>query len=240
MKKLLIASLLLFIRSVSAQNPNMEYNYSIKLYNFTGHSFKDKTLRIPGSAQYFYHQRSGWEVLHPTVAFQFKSRTGNFHEIEMSDLKLRKNTIIEQEINDSANTNFVIGGGQVTESAVVFRYENILIFNSDREKKLVPALGVGISPYFQGLGVILNVSNRFKTRETYLGANFFVAPRINYFINEKFFLDLNIPVTLFDLHLQSVVEDNPAIPVSQRKTSSLNFSMLPKIFSARVGVGMKL
>ena len=59
-------------------------------------------------------------------------------------------------------------------------------------------------------------------------------------VTSKLFIDVNIPLCFFDTFYFVDKEDNPAIPVQQRTITTFNYNQFPKIFSGRLGVGLKL
>ena len=88
---ILAYSSLLFIVNGWAQNTNLDFKNAIKIYNLSSYELNIKTepiINSPSGAYYFTTVNS--QFLHPTIAFQWKSKKNNFHEIELTDFSLNK------------------------------------------------------------------------------------------------------------------------------------------------------
>jgi hypothetical protein len=178
--------------------------------------------------------------LHPTIAFQWKTRKNNFREIELTTLALGRlgtKTVIK---SDPSNYGQIISGNEIFTTAVSVRYEYILNFNKLKDKKLVKSVGFGINPYFRQDNYSSKVATSFPTSEKKIGMNVFITPRIMYFLTSKLFIDVNVPLCFFNTYFGVYKDDNATIPVEERRISTFNFNQFPKIFSGRIGIGLKL
>lgn len=233
--------LLLFIKSGWAQNTNIDYKNALKIYNLTSFDEYEKSRKINDtSSDAFYYTTKTLQILHPTIAFQWKTKKNNFHEIELTNFKLDKLETTTENRDDTAGNGQVISGNNLITTSISARYEYILNFNKTKVTKLVPSLGFGINPYYRQNKYSPKTSASFSTSELYLGAKVFVTPRLTYYLSSRLFIDINIPICFFDLYFLSDKEDNPSIPQEERTISTFNFNQFPKVFSGRVGVGLKL
>ena len=98
---ILIILLLLFIKNGWTQNTNLDYKYAIKIYNLT--TFDE--YRESKSDTTAYSTKT-LQILHPTVAFQWKTKKNNFHEIELTNFMLRGVLKIKMLINSQLNQKF--------------------------------------------------------------------------------------------------------------------------------------
>ncbi len=236
---ILIIALLLFIKSGWSQNTNIDYKYAIKAYILTTFEEYSK-LEFNSSPNFVQTNTTQLQLLHPTIAFQWKTKKNNFHEIELTNLTLNKVSTKTEFVNTTTGLAQMIGGDDITSTLIALQYEYILNFNKSKDHKLVPSLGFAISPYFKRNNYSPLVSNSFPASEMFLGARTSITPRITYFLSSRLFFDLNIPVCLFDTYYLSEKEENPSIAKNQRTTSSYNFALLPQIFSGRLGIGLNL
>jgi hypothetical protein len=237
----IIILLLLFMKSGWTQNANLDYKNAIKIYNLTSFEEYNKS-RTPdeNSSNIYSYTTATHQILHPTIAFQWKTKKNNFNEIELTSFMLGKlGTEIEIK-NDSTNIQYITDGSDVISTLISARYEYILNFNKSKDRKLVPSLGFGINPYFSQNKYLPKVTSSFVTSEKYLGVKVFFTPRLSYYLTSRVFLDLNIPVCVGEIYYTIYKEDNPAIVADQRTTSSIDFREFPKIFSGRIGIGLKL
>jgi len=238
-KKLLTLFLLIIVVKIGwTQNTNLDYKSALKIYNLTSFDEQTITRRLTTSSPRYQYTNATLQILHPTIAFQWRSKKNNFHEIELTSFMLGK----IGKTTDSITTNSAqtISGGDLTITEISLRYEYILNFNKSKDSKLVPSIGFGINPYYRQNKYSPKTSSSFPTSDINVGMRAFVTPRICYFLTSKLFLDVNIPLCIFDTFYYDGKEDNPALSLLERTTSTYNFSQFPKVFSGRIGIGIKL
>ena len=240
-KPLVVVLAILFSFLSWGQNSHLDYNRAVKMYNLTSYEKFSTSNNLNDSTSNLTLNSTGssFQLFHPTVAFQWKSKNNNFHEIELTHLIFGKESTLTELNNDSINFNQTIDGGTMTQTHISARYEFILNFNKSKEHKIVPSIGFGINPYYSQDDFSPKTSSSFATSEKSVGIKTFITPRLTYFLTSKLFLDVNIPVCLFDLALDSDTQDNPIIPIEQRTVSTFNFNQFPNVFSGRIGIGFK-
>lgn len=239
MKKLALLFVLMFLLKIGwSQNENPDFKYAVKLYNLT--IFEDKSRsEFDTSFNHFAITDKTLQILHPTVAFQWRTDKNNFHEIELTNLSLDK-AEMDVVLYDSTGTGQSISGAEIVTTSVSVRYEFILNFNGSGGNKFVPSVGFAGNPYYRQINNMPRVSDSYRTSEKFIGARAFVIPRISYYFSSKFFVELNIPICFFDLYFQSEKDQDPRLPIEDQTTSTANFELFPVFFSGRVGVGVKL
>lgn len=240
-KLLTLILLTIIVESSWGQNTNLDFKSALKVYNLTTFEEQTKSRKLNDSSSYrIQNSITLLQILHPTIAFHWKSKNKNFHEIELTSLVLGKNKTITEITNDTTDNSQTINGGNLITVLISVRYEYIVNFNKSKESKFVPSIGFGIYPYYRQNNHSPVISNSFPTSEISAGVRTFITPRLSYFFTSKLFVDLNIPFCVFDTYILTDKENNPAIPVSQRNISSFNFNSFASIFSGRIGVGLKL
>lgn len=242
MKKLNFAFIaLLIFKIVCAQNPNTDYRFAIKVYNLGRYDETNKYRSTNPVAFNYYHDKTATlNLLHPTIAVQWRSKKNNFHEIELTDLKWEKTDLSTYASNDSIKTNILVYEESFIRINIAARYEFILMFNKKKEKKLIPSVGFAASPYYNRVSSFPGIASSFAKSEQNMGLKMFVTPRITYFIKQKLFIDLNIPVCVSQVQYTKEKNEDPSMPLAQREISTFDANTFPKMFSARVGIGIKL
>jgi len=241
MKKYIgIAFLFVFINKGWTQNTNLDFQYAIKLYNLTTYEEFNKTKRTNSSSSYYEYTSTNLQMAHPTIAIQRKTKKNNFHEIELTNLMISKSGTLTEIKNDTTGITFFVGGDEITTTYISMRYEFILNFNKAKNKKLVPSIGFGINPYFRQFIYTPKLSSSFGTSESYCGVKTFVTPRLTYYLTEKLFFDINIPVCFFDTYYLIERSYNPTIPADERKIKTFDYKQFPKTLSGRIGIGLKI
>jgi hypothetical protein len=242
MRKTGVVILLLSIMTSGwTQNPNLDYKYAVKIYNLTSFEEYSKTKKPDEtSASSYYTTTSMLQILQPAVAFQWKTSRNNFREIELTSFmsgQVRTKTELK---NDTADISQTVGDNKVLSTSVSARYEYIVNFNKQKDKKLVPSVGFGVNPYYRQNKNLPGVSSSFSATEKYLGVRLFITPGLSYYLTSKLFLNINIPLCVGEIYYMVDKDENPLYSANQRTTSSVNFSEFPKIFCGRIGVGLKL
>lgn len=240
-KYFLIVFSLLLISKVWSQNTNLDFRFAVKIYNLT--SFEEiivtKKPNDSSSFHYDYIDRN-LQILHPAMAVQWKTKKNNFHEIELTNFTLNQ---LEKETKVINDTNGIIqavsAGDNLNTAYISVRYEYILNFNKLKDKKILLSSGFGFSPFYKYEKDIPSVSSSFPASEVNIGLRVFVTPRLTYFVSSRLFIDINIPLCVWDLDYIIDKDENPALTAAQQSAGSFNFQQFPKIFSGRAGVGLK-
>ena len=240
-QSILACSSLLFSVNGWAQNTNLDFKNAIKIYNLSSYELNIKTepiINSPSGAYYFTTVNS--QFLHPTIAFQWKSKKNNFHEIELTDFSLNKMSAKIQIGNINQDTLNLVDGNELTTTSLSARYEYILNFNKTKDRKLVPSVGFSINLYYKCDNYSPIFSTAHPSSDSYLGSKVFVTPRLTHFLTSKFFIDLNVPLCFANTYARVVNVKDPTIPIADRKVSTIDFQLFPKTFNLRLGVGLKL
>ncbi len=224
-----------------SQNTNINYKSAIKLYNLTTVDEQVWSTRLNNTSSLRYQNTSStFQILYPTIAFQWQSTKNNFHEIELVRFMLGKTSTKTEIVNDSLNNTQTISSGNLNTTAIAVRYEYILTFNKSKERKWVPSIGFAVNPYYHQSSYSPKTSNALPTSNMNIGLKSFIIPRITYFVTSKFFVDVNVPLCFFDTYYSSYKENDPAISVQNRTNANFSFEGFPKFFSGRFGIGLKL
>jgi hypothetical protein len=242
MKKcILLFLVLLFMKSGWTQNTNLEYKYAFKIYNLTTYDEYERSRKITDtSSNQVDYTTTTLQILHPTIAFQWKTKKNNFHEVELTSFILGKLVTKTEYKDDTTNNGQSESGFDLVTTAISARYEYILNFNKSKESKFVPSLGFGINPYYRQNNYSPEISSSFPISEIYLGVKVFITPRLTYYLSSKIFIDVNIPICFFDIYFLSEKENNPAVPIQEQTINTFNLNGFPKVYSGRIGVGLKL
>jgi hypothetical protein len=242
MKKNFLASLFMtFLVTLGwSQNTNLNYQTGLKLYNTILFEGQSKSIQLSDTSSFRYqYTNRNVQILNPSFAFQWKSKRNNFHEIELTNLLLNKVEARTEILSDTTSSQ-LISGDEITSTSLSVRYEFSIVLNKSKNKKVCSSIGFGMNPYFRKNKYSPLVSSLFPTTEKSFGLKAFLTPRITYFVTSKLFVDVNIPICLFDNFILTETRDNASLPVEQRTVSTFNFNQFPNFFSGRIGIGLKL
>lgn len=240
MKKYLgILSSIALFSTVNAQTP-AENKMAVKLYNLSSINKTGpvvQTIDTLGNTHSF--SQKAFDILHASFAFQWKTKKGNYHEIELTSFELQRDKAHTEIKNTITGFTGINGGHDLQTSDISLRYEYIRNLTK-KEGTFVPSVGLGFNPYFRQAKLHPVTSNVFKTTQTVAGVRVFITPRFTYHVSEKLFFDVNIPFCINDVHYMTDKIENPATPLLYRSVSALNFETIPQFYSARIGVGLKI
>ena len=218
-------------------------NKVIKLYSNISLTRTETTLnQSPYNLTSTVENNNEMQIGYFTPSIAFVLPNGNFHEIELSQLVINNTNNETIVIDDSSGQTVQPISGQITTNvSIAMRYEyDVLFFKKKEGAKLMPYLGFSMNPYFSNKKYSSKISTSFPTNQNSFGALLSIVPRLNYNLNENWFIDVNVPVNIVDLNVTVNSNDNPALTEQQRSSSTLGFAMFPSKFLVRFGVGLRI
>ncbi|WP_276131843.1 hypothetical protein [Polluticoccus soli] len=235
-----LATLVLASFSANAQQttiepvPTRENKLAFKVYNLT-------TFRpfVATGNQQFAHAFREHDYLQPTVALRIQNKRKNFHEIELSEFSIRKR---KDQFIQSNPYYFPVtmAGMEVTTTSLAARYEYTWPFFKKSKESFVPSIGVAGGLFYERFKTTPYTTVVFPTTETMAGMRGFIVPRLNWYAGKRLFFDLNVPVCLLQADYQHSDQKNPTIPEAMQSMGVINFDLLPKYYSFRIGAGWKI
>jgi hypothetical protein len=114
-----------------------------------------------------------------------------------------------------------------------------VVLRKKKEAKLIPSIGFSVNPFYRSNKASPVVSSSYEVSEKTLGVRTYIVPRLNYYAGQHLYFDLNIPLCFTETNWQSNSDKDPTIPQDQRTISSFDARLFAKIFSARLGVGIR-
>ncbi len=194
---------------------------------------------IPHGAYFGTHNSRSYhlEVMHPSAALQWQNEKYNFHEVELTRLQVNKNYSAYDVIPQGGGFE---GSGSRNKTEIALRYEYMLCFAKKRDRKIVPSLGFGLAPSLIHHSFHPENTTLFRVSETTVLLEGQVIPRLNYHLNSRFYLDMNIPVSAVSFDMTTFRTSNPQIPVRLQKSSNFDFSLVRSFYGVRLGLGFKL
>jgi hypothetical protein len=241
MKKIILFAIsIVLFTSLQAQNTNLDYKFAIKAYNLSTYYENTWSGPVYADSSMKNYTTTDLKILQPTLAFQWRNAKHNFHEIELTSFQVGKTTT-QTELTGNSNQNYgVVSGSNIITTNITLRYEYIIKFNKKETTKLVSSLGLGISPYYRQTRYEPKVSTDIPMSQQNVGFGLNVTPRLSYYLSSRIFLDVNIPICITEFKFTTNKEDNPTLDPSERTNTVLNIDAFTKLYSGRIGVGLKL
>lgn len=240
MKQILAA--LLMVCGVNAQAQNEEvkinthtFNHAVKLYatgRFTPYS--DVYIR---NRENYAIQTSVSDYIVPSVAVTFRNKSHNYHEVELSRIIVRS-TSVNQAIQTS-QTNLP-QGYMLNTMNIAMRYEFTMPFIKHKQSLFVPAVGVAVMPYYSRYSLRPYSTADIPVTSATLAVQTFIVPRLQVNVSKRIFIDANIPVCITDIGTKRNNIQDPTLPVNAQRYSIADVQLLPGIYTARLGCGIRL
>jgi hypothetical protein len=219
MKKIISVCFMLFATNyVIAQEVGTAGKNSLKVYSLV------------------IHEKNNFTTVKPSFAFQWRNKQKDYHEIELISFQFDKYNQFESD----AQNGFITKDNLVHEKNISLRYEYIFSLNKKENVKLMPAIGLGINPFFYQMNTQARISNVFPTNNVIVGTRIFLIPRLVYNLNKRFYLDVNTPINVSELNYQFQKVDNPSYNINERTSFTGNYYSFPAYFSGRIGLGFRI
>lgn len=236
----LSAAFVLVALNAIAQESPREYSRALKLYNLTDwERYSDSwTLR---DTNFFNLEQSSLRIFHPTIAYQWQSKKGNYHELELISFQLSNREEAVEAATPATGTNSQLIQSEITFAAgLSLRYEYQISIRPKDEKPWDFSVGVGLNPYYFYQRFSAEISTMFPTSVSTFGTRVFAIPRFTWHLSPRVFLDVNLPICMGEYRHQYRYDESPVLQVSERGQRAIDYSLFPALFSGRIGIGIKL
>lgn len=197
----------------------------------------------------FYQNKDHiWDL---TLFSKQENRLGNFifslpfpknklyQEISISDVRLNWSFLKEIQKNHSGvNVSSAELDNEGVFALVKFMYE--IGYNNQSSKRLKPFINAGIEPFFSYGGVQPVIPTIFPVYNTRLGVTFFVVPRLIYEWNDRCYIDLNIPLGVYQMYYNHEKHLNPSLTLEEQNTKYFDERFLTSTWQVRLGLGIRI
>lgn len=241
MKQVLTTTLLtICCATVQAQDALPEspktYNHAIKLYA-TGmfNPYDGVYLR---NIESFTRQSSFSDYVQPALAVTLRNKDGNYHELELSQVGVRSTEF--GTLTHGPGATIYRPDYRLLATHIAARYEFILPLIKKRNARFVPAAGLAVMPYYSRNRLTPYSNANVPITMSALGAKTFLIPHLQVNLSKRIFIDANIPICLTDFSTVRQDIKDPTLPVNAQKYTIVDVRFLPKFYTARLGVGVKL
>lgn len=109
-----------------------------------------------------------------------------------------------------------------------------------KAKRFSFLLGVGINPYYVHVEYEPNVEMTYYWSTKLYGFALNITPRIKYKFSQRFSIDLNVPLKIYDLRGEKNKVKNPATPIRQQTTNEYSNIFLESAYTIRLGLRYKI
>ena len=241
MRNLALASVLLLSFNLFSQE--LTEKVTLKLYtNFDcspKYIYHDTNTANGTTLREYEKEINGFNF---SPAIVLNSKKGNSSEIEISRFRYSNKYAKEYSVIDSTGAvENTLSGSYNKQFELFLRYEYKLhLFKKKDWETIKPILGFSASPFFQWKKSEPLLSNEYTSSNTSVGLYLSIVPRVEYVINERWYLDLNIPIALVTTHYARIRHNSPNLPIDERVETIFDFYNCPVSFAIRFGIGVKI
>ncbi|HEY9176499.1 MAG TPA: hypothetical protein VIN07_02360 [Flavipsychrobacter sp.] len=240
MKQIFVALLVVCGANAQAQDEEVKtstntYNHAVKLYTVGRFNpYSDVYIRNRDS---YAVQTSISDYIQPSLAVSFRNKKHNYHELELSRVSVRSTSV-----NPMIQTSQVSlpSGYRLNTANFAMRYEFIVPFIKRKQALFVPAVGAAVMPYYSRYSLQPYSPADVPVTSSTLGAQTFIIPRLQVNISKRIFIDANVPVCIIDFGTKRNHIQDPTLPVTARQYTIADVQFLPGVYTARLGVGVRL
>jgi hypothetical protein len=172
-----------------------------------------------------------------TLAIDIDTKKGYTHEIEFLIPEVSKSL---DDVQFPLNYKFRKGetfDGEASTYSLRYEIGKTLI---NKAKRFSFLLGVGINPYYIRIEYEPNVETSYYWSTKLYGFALNMTPRINYKLSQRFSIDLNVPLKIYDLRGEKNNIKNPLIPIRQQTTNDYSNIFFESAYTIRFGLMYKM
>jgi len=198
-----------------SQNNNLNYKYALKLSNIIT---INNTNKIYGTST----KTSENYFLQPSLTFQIRTKTYNFHEWEAYDISLW---------NYKSGIEYATA---ISKASCSYRY--IANFNKKQDAKWIPSMGSGINSYFQYYKrkEIFFGDKEYYSHQQY-GIKLFLQAGVTRYFSSRFFMSVSAAFNLMNIEC-NIHKDI----ISAQSNYKVWYNPKGQAFNFIAGIGLKL
>ena len=172
-----------------------------------------------------------------SLAFDLEGKKGYTHEIELLVPEFSKSLDKIQFPMSYKFRDVPWLVGEVSSYSVRYELNKTL---TNKDKRFGFNLGLGINPYYVHIEYVPKIENAYDLSTKLYGFVLNAVPRATYRLSQRFSMDLNVPLKIYDLRGEKKRIKNPNIPRNQQETTEHSSIFFESAYTVRVGVMYKL
>lgn len=239
---LMISSVFMLISNnlIFAQDNVKSGKYLVKIYfnGYYNYAEDNQYDRLLSQFYEYSYTKKNYDIGYLSFAVEVLKDKFFSTEFELMPLRFNRYDIMESIVIPQTNEKEIISGGKTTFLESTFQYQLNHYFN--RDKLVVPYFGISSRLFYNYSKRNPATTSLFKKTEQNFGLIFSITPGLLIKVNNKLFVDINIPVGIYEIKLNSIKEDDPQLTLEDQKRSEIMGSFLPKTLNFRLGFIYKI
>jgi hypothetical protein len=180
---------------------------------------------------------NNWNFNRISLAVNLLSKKGFSHEVELFIPEFSKPIKKFQFPIKYKFGNIVKFDYETTSYSLRYELHKLLTNKSERIHFL---FGIGINPYYVFMEYTPTSSNAYYNSLAFYGFALNVIPALHYKLSSHFSIDLNAPISMYNLQREYYRQDNPILPVRQQRFHHTNHLFFEPIYTIRLGLRYRL
>ena len=168
-----------------------------------------------------------------SFALAITSKNNLMHELEILIPEITKSTDdIQFPMNYAFRKDITFDN---KASSYSFRY-GVSKSLTAQSARLAFDLGIGVNPYYVHIEYVPRVETTYYWSTKLYGMVFNIIPRVKYRLSDRFSIDLNMPLKIYDLRGEIDQVNNPSIPTRQQTTKDVDNIFFEQAYTIRLGL----
>lgn len=169
----------------------------------------------------------------------YDKKERNFHEFALSRIYYT-NRVHYQVVNDTVGRRVADKIGKKKDFGIGFRYEYNLMLGKRSDRKSKFYLGFPVECYYVHQNFTPLYASSYNYRLNGFGFAIGLVPRYQYWITKQFYLDVAIPLTIYEGLWSQKKDNNPNVPLAYRTNTDYRNYVGPPFPNFRIGLGIKI
>ncbi|MES2619232.1 MAG: hypothetical protein V4615_00150 [Bacteroidota bacterium] len=169
----------------------------------------------------------------------YDKKERNFHEFALSRIYYTNN-VHYHTVTDTTGRQMAEKIGKKKDFGIGFRYEYNLKLGKRNDRKSKFYIGFPVECYYVRQDFAPLYANSFNYHVNGFGLVTGVVPRYQYWFTKNFYLDIAIPITMYEGLVSHIKDSNVNKPVSERNTTDYRSYVGPPFPNFRIGLGIKI
>jgi hypothetical protein len=240
-----------FIQPIAAQKTKKETpQYKNAFKGYLNLLDGRKTTIITDDTSFRETIKTHNRALLPTIGWSKYRKNGRFTEIGITRMKFDYDYKSKEWqllfYRDTLGNfipiqqNVIIPETEIWTNTVGLRFEWNFPFFHEEGKRFQSFLGISTDPTLSYQKINTVFTSFYSSRVLALSNSITVIPRITYALSNRFFLDINAPISFITLNVNYKVDKNPTLPSYARETVNFRAHLPTTIWAIRFGIGYRI
>ncbi len=234
-KNIPLIALLLISISLSAQDDKK--HFQLKLYSGLQLDQTTLTNYSPASLSTYTVDNKYFYLSKFSPAFAFLGKTGNYQEIELTNLSW-SDTQRKASLQNNSSTTIIQEGNNLYSFSMGMKYKYAFALFKSKNWKIKPLIAPGILMNWTYNLYLPTNAIAFSTHDNTISSFLQIEPGFDWNVYKNAFVHFSLPISLCKAQMQNSVIDNPS--TQNQSAESYSLTIFPNNFQVKLGIGYRI